>query len=396
MIPEFDYLIIGGGMAADAAAKGIRELDSTGTIGIAGDDVDPPYTRPALTKKLWTDPDFMPNDNWLDTAAETDAEVMTETVITSVDPEEHTATMDDGGSIGYGKLLLATGGHPKTLDVPAGPQSIYFRSFADYRTLRGLSGSGRNIAVVGGSYIGTELAAALVQNDTSATLIFPDEVLGGSMFPPDLAAQFEQTYAWHGVELVSGTKVTSGRRTDDGVVLSLDNGTERSFDAMVSGLGIVPCVGVAEKAGLKVDDGIVVDEGLRTSADDVYAAGDVANYPDHILGRRRIEHVDNAKQMGAAAGRIMAGSIEVYNHTPYYYSNVFDISYQAVGTLDPSLETVEDWSEPQRKGVVYYLDGGMTVGVLLWNVPDKLDAAREVLADKRPKDATMLRGSIDM
>jgi 3-phenylpropionate/trans-cinnamate dioxygenase ferredoxin reductase subunit len=273
---------------------------------------------------------------------------------------------------------------------------VYFRSFVDYRTLRGLSGSGRNIAVVGGSYIGTELAAALAQNDTHATLIHPDEVLGGAMFPADLATQFEKTYAQHGVELVSGTKVTSGRTTDDGVVLSLDDGSERSFDAMVSGLGIIPCVEVAEKAGLKVDDGIVVDGSLRTSADDVYAAGDVANYPDQILGRRRIEHVDNAKQMGGAAGRIMAGSTEVYNHTPYYYSNVFDISYQAVGTLDPSLEKVEDWAEPQGKGVIYYLDGGRTAGVLLWNVPDKLDDARQVLADKRPKDAAMLRGSIEI
>lgn len=160
---------------------------------------------------------------------------------------------------------------------------------------------------------------------------------------------------------------------------------------------------VAQKAGLTVDDGIVVDESLRTNAADVYAAGDVASYPDHILGRRRIEHVDNAKQMGAAAVRIMAGSTEVYNHTPYYYSNVFDISYQAVGTLDSSLETFEDWAEPvegsgdpQRKGVIYYLDGGRTAGVLLWNVPDKLDAARKVLADQRTKDDSMLRGLIAM
>ncbi|WP_035767924.1 NAD(P)/FAD-dependent oxidoreductase [Arthrobacter castelli] len=397
MIPEFDYLIIGGGMAADASAKGIREVDSIGTIGIAGDDVDPPYTRPALTKKLWTDPEFTAEDNWLHTASETDAEVMTETVISAVNPHEHTATMDDGGSIRYGKLLLATGGHPKRLDVPAGPRSIYFRSFADYRALRRLSGKDRNIAVVGGSYIGTELAAALVQNGTRPSLIYPDKVLTGSMFPADLAARFERTYAEHGVELFPGTTVTSGRTTSDGVVLSLDDGSERSFDAMVSGLGISPCMEVAEQAGLQVDDGIVVDEGLRTSVPDIYAAGDVANYPDRILGRRRIEHVDNATLMGSAAGRAMAGSNEIYDHTPYYYSNVFDMAYQAVGTVDASLEMVEDWAEPQRKGVVYYLDGGNVVaGVLLWNVPDRLAEARKVLADNQPKDASALRGAIGM
>lgn len=394
MATDFDYLIVGGGMAADAAAKGIREHDPDGSIGIIGDDIDPPYTRPALTKKLWTDPDFSPDDNWLNTADKTGAQLITGTTITAIDPTQHTVTAQYGGRFGYGRLLLATGGKPKTLDVPAGERAIYFRSFENYHQLRSLSGNGRHIAVIGGSYIGTELAAALVQNDTRATLIYPDETLGGSMFPPDLAQHFEKTYRQRGVQLRPGAKVDSGTLDDDGVVLNLSDGSELRFDGLVSGLGIEPCVDLAASAGLKVDNGIVVDERLRTSIDDIYAAGDVANYPDHILGRRRIEHVDNAKQMGAAAGRIMAGSDEEYDYTPYYYSNVFDVSYQAVGTLDSSLTTVEDWAEPQQKGVVYYLDGDTVAGVLLWNVADKLDAARDVLADKRPQDASTLKGRI--
>ncbi len=394
--PEFDYLIFGAGMAADAAAKGIREMDTAGSIGIIGQDTDPPYTRPALTKKLWTDPDFTPADNWLDTAGQTDAEIFTETVVTGLDPSGHTVTMDDGGQVAYGRLLIATGGTPKELGIPAGPRSIYFRSFEDYRALREFSGGDRHIAVVGGSYIGTELAAALVQNDTRATLIYPDQTLGGSMFPPELAGRFEKAYAEQGVELRSGTRVESGSTEGDGVVLAFDDGSRASFDGMVSGLGIEPGVETAASAGLKVDDGIVVDAGLRTSADDVYAAGDVASYPDRILGRRRMEHVDNAKQMGAAAGRIMAGSGEVYDHTPYYYSNVFDMSYQAVGTLDSSLETVEDWADPQEKGVVYYLDGSTVARVLLWNVDGQLDAARGVLADSNPQDSSTLVGRISV
>lgn len=392
--PEFDYLIFGAGMAADAAAKGIRELDTAGSIGIIGQDSDPPYTRPALTKKLWTDPDFTPADNWLGTAGETDAEIFTQTAVTALDPGGHTVTMDDGGQIAYGRLLIATGGTPKEIGIPAGPRSIYFRSFEDYRALRELSGGDRHIAVVGGSYIGTELAAALVQNDTRATLIYPDKTLGGSMFPPELAGRFEKAYAQQEVELRSGTRVESGSTADDGVELTFDDGSRATFDGMVSGLGIETNVHTAASAGLQVDDGIVVDECLRTSADDVYAAGDVASYPDRILGRRRVEHVDNAQQMGAAAGRIMAGSTEVYDHTPYYYSNAFDMSYQAVGTLDSSLETVEDWTDPQEEGVVYYLNGSTVAGVLLWNVDGQLDAAREVLADRDPQDSSTLLGRI--
>ncbi|HET8791306.1 MAG TPA: FAD/NAD(P)-binding oxidoreductase, partial [Modicisalibacter sp.] len=383
-----------GGMAADAAAKGIREYDPNGSIGIVGDDNDPPYTRPALTKKLWTDPDFSPDDNWLNTADSTGATLMTGTTVTAIDPARHTITTQDGGQFGYGRLLLATGGKPKTLDVPASERTIYFRSFTNYHELRRLSGNDRHIAVVGGSYIGTELAAALVQNDTQATLIYPDEVLGGAMFPPALARHFEKTYEERGIRLYPKTKMSSGTLSDDGVALRLSDGNEQRFDGMVSGLGIEPCVDLAASAGLRTDNGIVVDEYLRTSVDDVYAAGDVANYPDHILGRRRIEHVDNAKQMGATAGRIMAGSQEAYRYTPYYYSNVFDMSYQAVGTLDSSLTTIEDWAEPLKKGVVYYLDGDRVAGVLLWNVKDKLDAARDVLADKRPQDESTLKGRI--
>src|SRR5699024_7792858 len=222
------------------------------------------------------------------------------------------------GSLTYDKLLFATGGWPKGIDVDEGERVICFRDFADYRRLRDLSGQNLSIAVVGGGFIGTELAAALVQNETRTTLIFDDDTLGGSIFPPDLAKAFHELYRSHGVTLVPGTKASGGRIDGDRVVLDFDAGSY-DFDPVVVGLGIEPETCLADVAVLATDDGIIVDASLRTSQPDVSAAGDVARYPDRILGRQRVEHVDNATQMGTTVGRIMAGAQEAYTHTPYFY-----------------------------------------------------------------------------
>ena len=377
---EFRYVIIGGGMAADSAAQGIREIDAEGSIAIISDDVDEPYTRPALSKRLWTDEGFDESDNYFDTAEATGARISLRTEATEVDLEAK-SVQTTLGSLTYDKLLFATGGRPKGIDVDEGERVICFRDFADYRRLRDLSGQNLSIAVVGGGFIGTELAAALVQNETRTTLIFDDDTLGGSIFPPDLAKAFHELYRSHGVTLVPGTKASGGRIDGDRVVLDFDAGSY-DFDAVVVGLGIEPETGLAEAAGLDTDDGIIVDESLRTSQPDVFAAGDVARYPDRILGRQRVEHVDNATQMGTAVGRIMAGAEEAYTHTPYFYTNVFDFGYQAIGDLDPSLRTVEDWQRPHTDGVVYYLDeDGRVRGVLMVNMEGRLDAAREILAE---------------
>jgi NADPH-dependent 2,4-dienoyl-CoA reductase/sulfur reductase-like enzyme len=393
----FSLVIVGGGMVADSAARGIREIDASATILILSDDVDEPYTRPALSKKLWTDPEFTDEQVPLNTAADTGAEILLRTAVRAVRPDAHEVVTADGRTFTYGRLLLATGGRPVALpldDDSDGHRSIAFRTAEDYRRLRALADEGGSIIVVGGGYIGTELAAALVQNGVAVTLVHTGAVLGDDVFPADLARRFELMFRDAGVELVGGSRVSGGAVDGSGARLELENGDELRADAVVGGLGITPETRIAEDAGLAVDDGIVVDEFLRTSADDVFAAGDVASYPDRILGRRRVEHVDNAQEMGRAVGRNLAGADEPYTHTPYYYSAVFGHRYEAVGTLDASLDTVEDWQEPFERGVVYYLDGGRVVGVLLWGVEDRRDAARAVLAaaaDLTPDD---LRGRI--
>ncbi|GAA2754175.1 NAD(P)/FAD-dependent oxidoreductase [Amnibacterium kyonggiense] len=391
---RYEYVIVGGGMIADAAAKGIRELDPDSAILVLGDDPDEPYTRPALSKLIWIDDSFTEEKLPLGTSS-TGAEVRTGVTVESIDPEAKTVTVE-GETIEYGALLLATGGSPKTIDLPAGDRVIYFRTFADYRHLRALADDRPHVAVVGGSYIGTEIAAALVQNGCRVTLVTPDSVLREKVLPADLAERFQGWFEDAGVEIVPDTRIASGTATDDGVVLTTEGGATIEADVVVLGLGITPNTELAEAAGLVVEDGVVVDEHLRTSNRSVYAAGDVASYPDAILGRRRIEHVDNARKQGRAVGRAMVGDETPFTYTPYFYSMVFGHRYEAVGTLDSSLETVAAWAEPGEKGTVYYLDGEVVQGVLLWGnssdaEPDARDGAKEALAEPTRFSREILR-----
>ncbi len=397
---EFDYLIIGGGMVAAGAATAIREGAPEATIGILSADIDPPYTRPALSKKLWTDPEFGEDKVPLD-IDEAKADLRLGTEVVALDADAKKVRTREGEEFGYGRLLLATGGNPKRLPgLEPGDRVSYFRSFADYEQVRSLADRKLSFAVIGGGYIGAEMAAALVQNDCGVALVTSDEVLGGSVFPAGLAARFEKLFTDAGVRVVQGAKVAEGRADDDGVALDLEDGTVVEADAVVVGLGVTPAVGIAEVGGIEVDDGIVVDDRLRTSVADVFAAGDVASYPDAILGRRRVEHVDSANQQGPFVGRVMTGSDETYTHTPYYYSAVFGHRYEAVGTVDSSLDTVEVWSDDLERGVVYYLDGDRVAGVLLWGIsdddsPEPRDAARAVLRDQPGRDELISRIAVD-
>lgn len=388
---RFDYLIVGGGMVADQAARGIRELDETGTIGILSADVDPPYTRPALTKKLWTDPDFTWDQVPLDTVEQTGAHLELETLVTAVDREAREVEASDGSRVGYERLLLATGSRPREFEAPDDERILFFRSADDYLTLRDLVDSGTRVVVVGGGYIGAELAAGLVQNDAEVVLVHPDAVLGASMFPGGIARRYERMFREGGVHLIPDRRVDRVDDDEEGLCVRLDDRSSLAAEVVVAGLGVAPVVDIARDAGLPVEDGVVVDERLRTADEHIWAAGDIASYPDPILGRTRSEHVDNANEMGRAVGRSMAGDAAPFRHTPFVYSEVFGTRWEAVGRLDGSLETVIDELDDDR-AVVYYLDGDDVVGVLLWKVQDATDAARAVLAEQPPRDA--LRGRI--
>lgn len=389
----YDYVIVGGGMVADAAARGIRELDPDGTIGILSADIDPPYTRPALSKKLWTDPDFTWDQVPLGTEEATGAELRLETLVTSIDREAKTVAIGEGHELGYRRLLLATGSKPREIPAPEDDRVLFFRSADDYRRLRELAAQGGRAVVVGGGYIGAEIAAALVQNGVETELVFPSEVLGDGTFPPGLARRYEQLFRDGGVELRPNARVEEVRTEGNRLHVVLEGGDERPADIVVLGLGVDPVTDLAEQAGLVVNEGVVVDEHLVTSDDAIWAAGDIASYPDPILGRTRVEHVDNANEMGSAVGRSMAGERLPYTHTPYFYSAVFGVRWEAVGTLDPEKDPLVVDLDEERTVVFYRDESGAPVGVLLWNVEDARDLARAVLVDGET-DAEALRTRI--
>lgn len=376
-------------MVADAAARGIREVSPNDSIGILGEEPDAPFPRPALTKDLWTS-DATIDESSFGTAEATGAHLHAGDAVTAIDPDAHTVTTSSGATYSYENLLLATGGRPRTIDGLDGDRVVYFRSLADYRRLRDLVADKPEVVVVGAGFIGTEIASGLARNDVPVTLVHPGEVLSDHLLPPTLAHRLETLFLDHGVRLRGGVSVDGGTASADGVTLRLSDGSTIDAGVVVVGLGITPSGELAESAGIVTSDdgGIVVDSRLATSAPDVYAAGDVATYPDRILGRTRVEHEDNALKQGAAAGRILAGSDEAYDHTPYFWTQWWDDWFEAIGTFDAKLPIVED-DLGDGKEVAYYLDesGRAVTGVLMWGTSDK-DAARELLRTQPLVDGT--------
>ncbi|HKY84977.1 MAG TPA: FAD/NAD(P)-binding oxidoreductase [Anaerolineales bacterium] len=389
------YLIVGGGLAADAAVEGIRQLDSDARILILAAEADPPYTRPWLSKGLWLGKPY--ERVWRGTEAK-GAELRLRRRAVRLDPARKTVTDDQGEVYEYGSLLLATGGRARRLPF-GGENVIHFRTLADYRRLRLLADQGDRFTVIGGGFIGSEIAAALATNGKMVTMVFPQSAIAERVFPRDLAEHVSFYYQEKGVVLRTGSSVLDVQKRGRGVATKIKSasGIEEwiESDGVVAGIGIQPDIELAASAELRCDDGVVVDSLLRTSQHGIFAAGDVASFVNPALGRRiRVEHEDNALAMGKQAGRNMAGAEEPYTHLPYFYSDLFELGYEAVGDLDSKLEVVRDWAEPFQKGVVYYTDGSRVRGVLLWNVWDKVPAARMLIESGESVSPKDLHGRI--
>lgn len=372
------YLVVGGGMTGHAAAVAIRRTDPDGSIVMLSAEPDRPYARPPLSKGLWLG---RPEEKvWLPEVA--GAKLVLGRRAVALDVRAREVRDDRGEAHGYDRLLLATGGTPRRLPF-GGDRVLYYRTLADYRRLRAVEG--RKVAVIGAGFIGSEIAAALASNGKDVTMIFPEEAIGARAYPKDLAAYVTRTFEEKGVTVLAGESVAAVEERGAATLVRTGSGREVLADAVVAGLGIRPDTSLAEAAGIRCSDGIDVDARLETSAPGVYAAGDVARFPCAALGGSlRVEHEDAALSTGHVAGRNMAGADERYEELPFFYSDLFDLGYEAVGRLDARLEVVTSWKTPFREGVVYYLEGARVRGVLLWGIFGQVDAARRLVEGLAP------------
>lgn len=388
---HYRYLIVGGGLTGDAAVRGILELDAAASIGMISQETDPPYARPNLSKGLWKG---RPLEKIWRNTQDLGVELHLGCTITYLDPTKKILRDEKGEQYTYDKLLLAMGGSP--IRLPFGDDKIiYYRDFQDYQRLRALTERGENFLVIGGGFIGSEIAAALTMVGKKVIMVFPEESIGANIYPGDLSHFLNDFYRQKGVDVISGDKVVALEQIGDRSAVRTGSGRVFEVDGVVAGIGIRPNLELARQASLRVENGIVVNEHLQTSVPDIFAAGDVANFFHSALGKRvRVEHEDNALRMGKMAGRNMAGADESYTHTPMFYSDLFELGYEAVGELSSKLETVTDWQEPFKKGVVYYLGEGRVRGVLLWNVWDFVPEARALLNAPGPFSAVDLKGRL--
>ncbi|MFZ1979159.1 MAG: FAD/NAD(P)-binding oxidoreductase [Bacteroidota bacterium] len=388
---EYKYLIIGGGMTAASAVDGIREIDSMGSIGLFSAEKDAPYNRPPLSKSLWKGEAL--DSIWRDLKSKK-VEIHLSTIAKEIDPKRKRVTCENEEIYSYEKLMLATGVRPKQL--PFGDGSIiYFRTLSDYRNLRALTETARRIVVIGGGFIGSEIAAALTMNGKEVTMIFPGETIGDRIFPRDLSQFINQFYKQKRVEVLSGEKIVGLEKKHNQYLVKTANQKDIMGDGIVAGIGSLPNIELAQAAKIKTEEGILVNEVLQTSNSDIYAAGDVATFYNPSLEKRiRVEHEDNANSMGRMAGRNMAGKNDPYHHLAFFYSDMFEIGYEAVGELDSRLETFSDWKKPFEEGVIYYLKNDRVRGVLLWNVWNQVDAARELIAEPSPHKPSNLKGRL--
>ncbi|OQY88930.1 MAG: pyridine nucleotide-disulfide oxidoreductase [Anaerolineae bacterium UTCFX1] len=388
---KYKYLIIGSGMTADAAVRGIREMDADGTIGMIGAEADKPYARPPLSKGLWKGRPL--EKIWRGTENfKVDLHLGKKAV--ELDLAAKLVRDEWGEEYVYEKLLLATGGTPTRLPL-GGDDVIYYRTLVDYQRLRALTEKAHRFLVIGAGFIGSELAAALNMNHKQVTMVFLENSIGERVYPPDLSQFLSDVYRQKGVELLANDGIANIEKSGDAFKIQTRSGRTFEVDGVIAGLGVRPNVELASAAGLLTENGIIVDDRLRASAADVYAAGDVARFPHSALGKlARIEHEDNALNMGKQAGRNMAGADEPYTHVPFFYSDLFEYGYEAVGELSSKMDVVADWQEPFKKGVLYYLSDGHVRGVLLWNVWGKVEEASALIAANGSFAAENLKGKI--
>jgi 3-phenylpropionate/trans-cinnamate dioxygenase ferredoxin reductase component len=396
---KYQYVIIGSGLAGASAVEGIRSIDSKGSILLISSEKFLPYDRPPLSKKLWfgkkTVEEIFLHDRAYYEANK--AELALGVTIKEINCKSYHIVTDKDEKIGYSKLLLATGGVPRKMDIPGGSldEIVYYRNLDDYNKIRELAQPGKKALIVGGGFIGSEMAAALNFNKIEVTMIFPEDYLVQRIFPEGVGKSVQKNYIDKGVKVLYQDVPVSFEKSDGKVLMKTKANREIKADFIIAGLGILPSVELAKNAGLVLDNGIIVNDKLQTSEPDIYSAGDNTNFKYHALNQRmRVEHWDNSIEQGKTAGMNMAGAEKTYDHMPYFFSDLFEFGYEAVGNLDSRLTTFGDWKKENETGVIYYLQNDIVKGVMLCNVWDKVESARILIWKQNKVTENELRGAI--
>ena len=395
---EFDYVIVGGGLAGASAIQGIRERDPEGSILLVGDEAHLPYDRPPLSKKLWfgkarVEEIFIHDQRFYD---EQGVSIVLGAKVEKLDTKEKSISVENGDRYGFGKLLLATGTQPRRIAIPGGELDgiCYYRTLDDYLRMQGEAKARQSVLIVGGGFIGSELAAAL-NSSLEVTLIFPSATLCRRVFPEKLGLALQQHFQKRGIRVIPSDFPTSISKSGDKFRTETASGKSIESDLVIIGIGVDPSIGLAKEAGLEVGNGIVVNEYLESTHPDIHAAGDNAFFPYQALGKSmRIEHWDNALSQGKLAGRNMAGAHEAFTYQPFFFSDLFEFGYEATGEVDTGLDIFSDWQKENHTGVIYYLRDERVRGVMMCNVWDRLDAARELIRKGERVAPENLRGLI--
>jgi NADPH-dependent 2,4-dienoyl-CoA reductase/sulfur reductase-like enzyme len=371
------YIILGGGMVAGYAAKELVKLGlASDELTIISADDAVPYERPPLSKSFLSGKD-KETDILINTAewySQQKISVQLNTVIRDVDLKKQSLHASSGDSFEFKNLLIATGSRARTLDCRGNDLGnvFYLRSLDDSKKIRAAAATSKRAAVIGGGFIGMEVASVLAQKDIETTLIIREDRVWSRVFTPAMSEFFEHYYTSRGVRLLKKATVVQleGKERVNAVVLS--SGAQVTCDLVVAGLGAVPVTEVFTGTGLEMDNGIVVNEYLETNQAGVFAAGDVANYFDRIFSkRRRVEHWDNAVSQGQHWASVVRGDRQPFVHVPYFFSDVFDLSYELWGDSEGATETVVRADGNSSSFSVWWLNGDRLIAAFAMNRPDE-------------------------
>jgi 3-phenylpropionate/trans-cinnamate dioxygenase ferredoxin reductase subunit len=377
---ERGVVIVGAGLAAANVASTIREAGDQRPVTIIGDEGLLPYERPGLSKGVLQGKDqpeslYVHDQGWY---SDHDIRTRLDDAATALDLDGQTVRLTSGDSVEYADLVIATGARPRALDLPGAelPGVSRLRRIPDSMTLRKSFGEGRRLVVIGAGWIGLEVAAAAVEAGLDVTVLEYSDVPLRAALGDRMGNHFAQLHRNHGVNLRTGVKVTGIKGVD--AVTAVRAGEELfPADLVVVGVGAVPNVGLAQRAGLMVDNGVVVDEQLR-AREHVYAIGDVANATNTALGSRlRVEHWDNAIRQGALAGHVLLGEDARYDWQPYFYTDQYDLGMEYIGRSAPDDDVVVRGSEESGEFIAFWQREGVVTAAMnvnIWDVNDKLRA----------------------